>query len=342
MKPVERKAARKRNQEFKLNFRKLRKDILRFLKIHENPHNTDQHEEYAKKLRQVEDVLKARKGKKNKEKQGDQNQDGSQEDVNTTPNSLSGSVGEGGDNKPEDVRIVQELLKEKGYDIAVDGSMGPQTMRTIREFQMNAFRSADGLIEPNKRSWRQLNEAGGESTSQGETSTGGEGSNSEPGNKPNWISIAEGELGVKEIRGKSHNPRVIEYHSTTGGFKDDETPWCASFVTWVMKKAGVDGGFGTAWAQGWNNYGKAADGPAYGAVGVIKHTAKTGHVGFVIGKQGDNIILLGGNQGNMVKKSSYPISKFIGFRFPSGYDIPADAYNFGAIEGDFSGTDSTR
>ncbi len=51
-----------------------------------------------------------------------------------------------------------------------------------------------------------------------------------------WMSTAIGETGQKEIKGKEHNPRIIEYHSTTGGFKDDETPWCASFCNWVMEE----------------------------------------------------------------------------------------------------------
>ena len=49
------------------------------------------------------------------------------------------------------------------------------------------------------------------------------------------VSIAE--IGQKEIKGAEHNSRIIEYHATTGGFKNDETPWCASYVNWVIKES---------------------------------------------------------------------------------------------------------
>jgi hypothetical protein len=55
-----------------------------------------------------------------------------------------------------------------------------------------------------------------------------------------WMRIAEKELGIKERPKSAHEPRIIEYHSTTGRFKDDETPWCSSFVNWVLAKLGED------------------------------------------------------------------------------------------------------
>ncbi|MCH2045117.1 MAG: TIGR02594 family protein, partial [Saprospiraceae bacterium] len=240
-----------------------------------------------------------------------------------TSNKIDGTVGKGGNNDAKDVELVQKLLKGKGYTIAVDGDCGPQTIGVIKQFQAAIFNGwSDGLIEPGKTTWTKLTGTGGEAGSGGTQDTNAGGNvPSGPVSKPNWIKVAEGELGVKEIVGSAHNPRVVEYHSTTGGWKDDETPWCASFVTWVMKKAGVDGGFGTAWANSWKNFGKATDGnkPAYGAVGVLAR-----HVGFVVGKQGNHILLLGGNQGNMVKISKYSVSKFVAFRFPNSYDIPAN------------------
>ena len=30
-----------------------------------------------------------------------------------------------------------------------------------------------------------------------------------------WIAVAKEEVGVKEIAGKDHNPKIIEYHSLT-------------------------------------------------------------------------------------------------------------------------------
>jgi len=70
-----------------------------------------------------------------------------------------------------------------------------------------------------------------------------------------WIKIARAELGVLEIKGIKHNPRIIEYHSTTGKFKYDETPWCSSFVNWVMTKAGLKG-INSARSASWKDWAK--------------------------------------------------------------------------------------
>jgi uncharacterized protein (TIGR02594 family) len=146
------------------------------------------------------------------------------------------------------------------------------------------------------------------------------------GPKPDWISTAEGEIGVSEEKAKGkHNQRIIDYHATTGKFKDDETPWCASFVNWVMGKKGN----GSASALSFKSWGKKVAKPAYGAVGVIDWGGGKGHVGFVVGKQNGKILLLGGNQGDSVKVSSFAESLFVAFRMPTDYEVPAAAYNLG-------------
>jgi|GEM_PF-1260357 uncharacterized protein (TIGR02594 family) len=153
--------------------------------------------------------------------------------------------------------------------------------------------------------------------------------NSSPQAKPAWISTAEAEIGQSELKesGK-HNPRIVEYHGTTGKFKDDETPWCASFVTWCFVKSGFSG-TGSARALSYQTFGKNVKKPAYGAVGVIDWGGGKGHVGFVVGMQGKNVLLLGGNQGDSVKVSSFPVSKFVAFTFPGDYEVPASAYSMG-------------
>mgnify|MGYP000306625287 CR=1 FL=1 len=252
--------------------------------------------------------------------------------------SISDSVGKGGANKIEDVKIVQTLLNEKGNNIKVDGDCGPKTINAIRKFQRETFSwKPDGKVDANGKTWEAL--SGGSSAS---GSTGGaEGAAdatagaSGPMGKPSWISVAEGETGVKETVGKNHNPRVVEYHQATSGkFNDDETPWCSSFVNWVMQKAGQPK-TNNAMASSWRSYGKKLDRPAYGCIGVIVNANGSGHVGFVVGKQGGSLLLLGGNQGNMVKVSKYGVGKFAAFVVPANYQVPAAAYAFGEATGEF-------
>lgn len=152
--------------------------------------------------------------------------------------------------------------------------------------------------------------------------------------KPNWVRIATAEIGVKENTSKSkHNPRVIEYHaSVQGRINTDETPWCSSFVNWVMKKAGK-GGTSSAMAISWLKYGKNLNRPAYGAIAVIDWDGGgkgwKGHVGFVVGKNGDDeILLLGGNQSNAVNIKAFPKDKIVAYVVPTDYNVPESAYSF--------------
>jgi uncharacterized protein (TIGR02594 family) len=250
---------------------------------------------------------------------------------------IKDTVGDsGGKNLPADVALIQTLFnKNHKKSFAIDGKVTPELIAAIRALQTaNGSSKPDGRVDPNGKTFTALNGAAPEAPTTG---------NAGPMVKPNWLKIAEGENGVAEIVGKQHSPRVLEYHATTGGFKDDETPWCSSFVNWVMNKAG-QGGTNNAMAMSWAKYGKKLTKPAYGAIAVFSYGGGKGHVGFVVGKKGSNILVLGGNQGNMVKVSSFGTSKVAAYVVPSSYEVPASAYAFGEVDGDFDAADfnSTR
>ncbi|MBL4650724.1 MAG: TIGR02594 family protein, partial [Aureispira sp.] len=281
------------------------------------------------------------------------NESSSSETSDTKPSdnkdlSIKKSVGKKGENDKEDVKIVQKLLRDKGAKLVGLGICGPLTVRAIKKFQeinMNGF--SDGLVEPKGRTFKLLIGSGKSINSDDDDNTGGGGG---PLEKPNWISIAEGEKGVKENTSKTkHDPRVMEYHaSVKGNINTDETPWCSSFVNWVMNKAGK-GGTNSAMAISWKKYGKKLDRPAYGSIAVIDWDGPgpgwKGHVGFVVGKKGNNILLLGGNQANAVNIKTFSTSKIVAYVVPNGYDVPDSAYSFGKTDGDYgSGGDvsSTR
>jgi hypothetical protein len=69
---------------------------------------------------------------------------------------LSGSVGQGGKNLPADVTNVQTLLRGRGYEPGAAGTCDAATIAAIRAFQAGFISSPDGLIEPGRRSWKQL------------------------------------------------------------------------------------------------------------------------------------------------------------------------------------------
>lgn len=71
-------------------------------------------------------------------------------------NNISGSVGKGGTNNPEDVKKVQNLLNKNGCNLAIDGVIGSATIEAITKFQISKLGFSDGIIEPGKNSWRVL------------------------------------------------------------------------------------------------------------------------------------------------------------------------------------------
>ena len=222
------------------------------------------------------------------------------------------------------------MLNKNGYSFKVDGIFTSELAAAIEKFQKEeaGLSRPDGVVDPGGKTWNALNGVKPGAPPKG------------PLNKPNWIKIAEGELGQKEKAGSAHNPRIVEYHSTTGGFQDDETAWCSSFVNWVMQKAG-QGGTNSAAAVSWARWGKKVDNPAYGAIAVIDWDGPgpgwKGHVGFVVGMQGSSVLLLGGNQSNSVNVASFGTSKIIAYVYPSNFEIPANFYTFGEADGDFGG-----
>ncbi|MCP4439115.1 MAG: peptidoglycan-binding protein [Aureispira sp.] len=78
--------------------------------------------------------------------------------------SIKASVGDGGGNSKDDVRVIQQLLVDKGFDLGaygpkkdgVDGDCGNATKTAIKKFQQDNGIAVTGIIEPNSDSWAKL------------------------------------------------------------------------------------------------------------------------------------------------------------------------------------------
>ena len=144
-----------------------------------------------------------------------------------------------------------------------------------------------------------------------------------------WMPVALQEIGVKEYAGAADNPRIVEYLSSTAlGSEDlsnDETPWCSAFVNWCVVKAGYEG-TDSAWAKSWLNWGMELETPRRGCIAVFSRN-EGGHVAFFIGESSSGIKVLGGNQSDAVKISTYPTSRLLSYRIPGepgmGMDNPS-------------------
>ena len=143
-----------------------------------------------------------------------------------------------------------------------------------------------------------------------------------------WLEWAFLALGERRIPGVQHNPVVVDFLRVVGlGPNGDETPWCSAFANWCMQQAGIPGS-GRALARSWLTWGNQSLGsPLFGCVTVlwrVSPNSQFGHVGFYVGRVGNQLLLLGGNHTNesRVTVSLYPESRLLGYRWPAGRPMP--------------------
>lgn len=137
-----------------------------------------------------------------------------------------------------------------------------------------------------------------------------------------FLALAISEIGVKETPGPAATPRINEYAKHTSlKATSDEVAWCSSFANWVVDTAGFKG-TGSAAARSWLSWGRAIDSPVPGCIVVLdRHDANNpnaAHVTFYERNDGPGfIICVGGNQGDMVKRSTYKVAGVLGYRVPN-------------------------
>lgn len=128
-----------------------------------------------------------------------------------------------------------------------------------------------------------------------------------------FYRVAKSQMGIQELSGKQHNKKIVEYHACTSlRATDDETPWCASFVNWVMKQVGVNG-TNSAAARSFSKWGNELKTPVKGCVVVFTRKGG-GHVAFYHSEDNNFIYCLGGNQSNSVNISAYRKDRLLGYR----------------------------
>lgn len=211
-----------------------------------------------------------------------------------------------------DVKRLQILLNDKVVPrprLRVDGHFGARTLTAVQSFQAQKRLKVDGVV--GERTWTALGQKPTPPVSPPPADAIGAA----------WYNIAQAEIGVREnARPGEHTQRIIEYHATTTlKATTDETAWCSSFVNWAMVQAGLQG-TNSAAAKSWMNWGHKLTFPQLGAVVVIKKKNATSdkatgstsgfHVGFYVSSSSTSLRLLGGNQGDQVKYSNFPLEKY--------------------------------
>lgn len=124
--------------------------------------------------------------------------------------------------------------------------------------------------------------------------------------------------GLKEVAGVANNPQIVAMFKEIGfeSVKDDETAWCSASLNYVCKKLGYERS-GKLDARSWLTMPIKVLQPTLGDIVVLWRESPDswkGHVGIFISKDIHNVYVLGGNQGDMISISPYPIDRVLGYR----------------------------
>lgn len=123
------------------------------------------------------------------------------------------------------------------------------------------------------------------------------------------INIAASQIGVKERTGNNDGAEVMEYQHSTGNNQGDQ--WCASFVAWCLKKAGLKQ-TGSAYSPSWFTKEKTIYKPSASLLnhpeagdvfGVwVQSKGRVGHVGIIVNWDDEFVTTIEGNYSDAVVK----------------------------------------
>lgn len=140
--------------------------------------------------------------------------------------------------------------------------------------------------------------------------------------------IATKEIGVAEIAGLENNFRILHYAKKAGlnWVKDDETSWCGIFMGFCfaeLPEAIRPKHYPkqeAARARSWLDSGAIVPDLNQARTGDVlifwrgSPDSWQGHVCLYDSHEGQDILCLGGNQGNMVKRQHYKKDRLLGIR----------------------------
>ena len=133
------------------------------------------------------------------------------------------------------------------------------------------------------------------------------------------LDLAMRYLGIEERPGPSAHPLISFWLELCSMGRDcqDETPWCSAFVNGIAWELRLPRSK-MANARSWLNVGLPVANPIPGWDVVVLWRGNPGswkgHVGFYMGEEGNEVIILGGNQSNRVSIDHYSKEQLLGYR----------------------------
>lgn len=135
-----------------------------------------------------------------------------------------------------------------------------------------------------------------------------------------WMQEAWGLVGQSEIAGAGANPEIVRLFRDAGhgDIASDETAWCAAFVSACLARAGLPHptGYQALRAAGFETFGQACELRA-GAIVVVRARGDGRHVGFCVGMDAHNVMLLGGNQADACNVTPFKRASIVAVRWPA-------------------------
>jgi uncharacterized protein (TIGR02594 family) len=145
---------------------------------------------------------------------------------------------------------------------------------------------------------------------------------------PAWLEVARRCIGIEEHPGDANNPQIMrapqiiaaaypDMETYCSYYTGDSVAWCGLAVAFFVTMAGYRPVYGEddvhrfLYAEAWSDWGKELVEPVPGAIITLSH-----HVALYERMQGSNVILLGGNQSDMVKESAFAASGIKAIRWP--------------------------
>ena len=143
------------------------------------------------------------------------------------------------------------------------------------------------------------------------------------------FDLAQRFIGVSEVVGTAANPQILAMlRLDDKSSADDQVPWCSAFVNYVAWLLRLPRSKSLR-ARSWLLVGQSVslDEAEVGFdVVILKRGSGAqpgpdvidapGHVGLFAGREGDEILVLGGNQSDSVNVSRYPSNHLLGIRRP--------------------------
>lgn len=138
-------------------------------------------------------------------------------------------------------------------------------------------------------------------------------------NVPAWLTAAQADIGLREVPGAPTAPRIAQWlRDLRAWWKDDETPWCGTACAAWMRAAGITPPKAWYRAREWATWGQPLTVPALGCIVVFERQGG-GHVGLVVGiEPSGRLLVLGGNQSDMVCIAPFDRSRVLAYRWPAG------------------------